>query len=96
MTGTGDSGTTLRTAATTCGAASSPSGIPSPSTSSSLRMGLATTGPTFSTSSKATPIPFSGSMMSANITAASTSSRRTGCRVTSAQRSGSATISSSV
>ena len=34
------------------------------------------------------PIPSTGVMMSANITAASTSWRRTGCSVTSAQSSG--------
>jgi hypothetical protein len=38
----------------------------------------------------------SGSMMSANITAASTPRRRTGCTVTSAQTSGCRTISKSV
>src|SRR5256885_7082807 len=38
-------------------------------------------------------MPRRGRMMSANITAASTWKRRTGCSVTSAQRSGSATIS---
>ena len=48
----------------------------------------ATTGPTPSTSSTSTPMPRTGSMMSANITAASTPWRRTGCSVTSAQSSG--------
>src|SRR5206468_11123597 len=52
------------------------------------RTGSAITGPTFSTRSTSMPIPSTGSMMSANITAASTPWARTGCSVTSAQSSG--------
>ncbi len=75
------------------GTDSSGSGTTSPSTSARERIGAATTGPTFSTSSTSTPIPRTGSMMSANMTAASTPWRRTGCNVTSAHSSGCLAIS---
>ena len=80
---------TIETASRMNGTDSSGSGTVSFSTSARERIGCSITGPTFSTSSTFTPIPSSGSMMSANITAASTSWRRTGCSVTSAQSSGS-------
>ena len=80
---------TIEIASRMNGTASSGSGTRSASTWARLRIGSAITGPTFSTSSTSTPIPSSGSMMSANITAASTSWRRTGWSVTSAQSSGS-------
>src|SRR5438034_225706 len=86
---------TRRTDSSVQGTESSGSGTVSRSTSASLRTGAATTGPTFSTSSTATPIPRTGDMMSANMTAASTPWRRTGCRVTSAQSSGCAVTSKS-
>ena len=56
--------------------------------SATLVNGSATTGPTPSTSSTSTPIPITGVTMSAKRTAASTSCRRTGWSVTSAQSSG--------
>ena len=68
--------------------ASSGSGSRSRSTSASVRTGSATTGPTPSTRSTSSPSPITGVTMSANITAASTSCRRTGCSVTCAQSSG--------
>jgi hypothetical protein len=71
------------------GTDSSGSGTVRRSTSDRERTGRSITGPTFSTSSTSTPIPSNGNTMSANITAASTSWRRTGCNVTSAQSSGS-------
>ena len=79
---------TSRTASSTGANASSGSGTRSRSTSASVRTGSSITGPTPSTSSTSTPIPSTGVMMSANITAASTSWRRTGWSVTSAQSSG--------
>ena len=79
---------TIRTASSTGPKASSGSGTRSFSTSASVRTGSSTTGPTPSTSRTSTPIPSTGVMMSANITAASTSCRRTGCSVTSAHSSG--------
>ena len=54
----------------------------------SERTGSRTTGPTPSTSSTSRPIATTGVMMSANITAASTPCRRTGCSVTSARQLG--------
>src|SRR5262249_11442244 len=84
---------TSRTDSSTHGTDSSGSGTTSRSTSAIDRTGAPTTGPTFSTSSTSTPIPRTGSMMSANITAASTSCRRTGCSVTSAQSAGCRAIS---
>src|SRR3954447_23263887 len=86
---------TSRTDSSVHGTDSSGTGTTSRSTSASDRIGEAITGPTFSTSSTSTPIPRTGSMMSANITAASTSCRRTGCSVTSAQSSGWRAISNS-
>src|SRR3954454_5454495 len=79
---------TSRTASRMNGTASSGSGTRRRSTSAPVRTGSAMTGPTFSTSSTPTPLPMTGSMMSANMTAASTPWARTGCSVTSAQRSG--------
>ena len=70
--------------------------VRSRSTSACDRIGDATTGPTPSTSSTSIPMPRTGSMMSANITAASTSYRRSGWSVTSAQSSGCPQISKSV
>jgi hypothetical protein len=58
-----------------------------------VRIGSAMTGPTPSTRSTATPMPGSGVVMSAKTIAASTPSRRTGCRLTSAQSAASATMS---
>ena len=58
-----------------------------------VRIGSAITGPTPSTSSTPTPIATTGVMMSANITAASTPWRRTGCSVTSAVNSADRLIS---
>ena len=60
---------TIRTASRTNGTASSGSGTRSRSTSARLAHGLGDTGPTPSTSSTSTPMPTTGSMMSANITA---------------------------
>ncbi len=84
----GSSARTMRTASSTGANASSGSGTRSRSTSAAVRTGCAITGPTPSTSSSSTPIATTGVMMSANMTAASTSWRRTGWSVTSAQRSG--------
>ena len=78
---------TMRTASSTFSNASGP-GMRSRSTSAAVRIGCSITGPTPSTSSSSTPIAATGVMMSANITAASTSWRRTGCSVTSAHSSG--------
>ena len=57
-------------------------------TSSRVRTGCATTGPTPGTMSRSTPTAFSGSTMSEKRIAASTAYRRTGCRVISVTRSG--------
>src|SRR5207237_395548 len=64
-------------------------------TSAAVAIGARTTGPTCSTSSTSTPIPRTGNMMSVNMTAASSSWRRTGWSVTSAQSSGWPTMSKS-
>ena len=69
---------TSRTASRMNGTASSGSGTRRRSTSAIVRTGSATTGPTPSTRSTSMPIPRTGSMMSANITAASTPCTRTG------------------
>ena len=57
-------------------------------TSSSVRTGSATTGPTPGTMSRSTPTALSGSTMSEKKIAASTPYRRTGCSVISMTRSG--------
>ena len=64
--------------------------------STAIRIGRSMIGPTPSTISTATPIPASGVVISANRMAASTPSRRTGWRVTSAHSAGSLVISGSV
>jgi hypothetical protein len=79
-----------RTAAIASSVNATPSGSNglSASTSAAERMGRSMIGPTSGSMRRSTPMGSSGSMMSANITAASTPSSRTGMSVTSAHRSG--------
>ncbi|PQM47259.1 hypothetical protein C1Y40_02559 [Mycobacterium talmoniae] len=76
--------TASATGCTACGS----SGL-SAATSAAVRTGWAITGPTSGTMSSSTPASRSGTTMSENRIAASTSWRRTGCRVISATSSAS-------
>ncbi len=93
ITGTGDSRRRSRIASSSGPTDASGSNGRIRATSAAVRIGRSMTGPTPSTSSTSTPAPGSGVVMSANTIAASTSRRCTGCRLTSAHRAASPTIS---